>query len=263
VNSLLARLERTERILRVGADDDEGLDGLRSFCTSHNARLVLDDSLPAGRCRVVVDDDVVATDDLSNVQAYLSGPGESTAPARRSPVVEAVVGSESAIRAASTREMVRVSREVERRAWRTGGGTLRSGFQTLSAMARSEETRERYERLAEVGVDVTIYGEPDVSLEDVGFAVQPDYEGTLRDYWFVLYDGDGRPPRAAALVCEQTAPGEYTGYWTRDSTVVADCFVAAAVEHPDLLGDVPAAVERLREDAADDGLDVPNADAEQ
>jgi DICT domain-containing protein len=274
VKSVLARLARTERVVRVGTDggedvgeageavEDDGLRALRSFCTSHNARLVFEDSLPAGRCRVVVDDEVVATDDLADVRAYLSAPGATNAPARRSPVIDAVVGSESAVRAASTAEMVRVSREVERRAWRTSGGTLRAGFQRLSTMARSGTTRDRYERLVEAGVDVTVYGVPDVSVDDAGFEVRPDPDGSLRDYWFVLYDGDGRPPRAAALVCEQTDSDEFSGYWTRDASVVADCFVAAAVEHPDLLGGVPGAVERLRENPVGVGVDADAASAE-
>jgi hypothetical protein len=275
VKSLLARLARTERVVRVGTDavgeeggagsgepDDDGLRALRSFCTSHNARLVFDDSLPADRCRVVVDDEVVATDDLAHVRSYLSAPGSTNASARRSPVLDAVVGSESAVRAASTDRMVRVSREVERRAWRTGGGTLRAGFQRLSTMRRSEETRDRYERLVEVGVDVTVYGVPDVTLDDTGFEVRPDPDGRLGDYWFVLYDGDGRPPRAAALVCEQTGPDAFTGYWTRDAAVVADCFAAAAAEHSELFGSVPDAVERLRDAPAGGRVDADPASAE-
>lgn len=153
-------------------------------------------------------------------------------------------------RGLSVTEMVRVSRDYERRALREGAGTLHAGFQQLSQIAGSERTMETYAALVDAGVDVYVYGYPDARVEDAPFTVVEDRQQELERYWFLLYDGGGNPHRTAALVSEECvterpagsaagAPGgtggSYDSYFTTDPEVVADLFDLADEDHGDLL----------------------------
>lgn len=153
-------------------------------------------------------------------------------------------------RALSVTEMVRVSRNYERRALREGAGTLHAGFQQLSSVAASERTVETYAALVEAGVDVYVYGYPDTELTDAPFTVVEDPERELERYWFLLYDGGGNPHRTAALVSEECGTeeptredvesagepaGNYDSYFTTDPGVVEDLFDLAAAEHGGIL----------------------------
>lgn len=148
-------------------------------------------------------------------------------------------------------EMVRVSRDFERRALREGSGTLHAGFQQLSQIFDSERTRKLYTALANNGVDVYVYGCPNATLEDVPFTVVADEDRELDQYWFLLYDGGGNPHRKAALVSEECVPddrhpvpngatpetvsnGSYDSYFTTDPEIVDELFERAG-EHSDLL----------------------------
>lgn len=148
-------------------------------------------------------------------------------------------------------EMVRLSRDFERRALREGSGELHAGFQQLSQIAHSDRTVEMYTALSEEGVDVSVYGAPDVPLEDVPFTVVEDEDGELEHHWFLLYDGDGNPDRKAALVSEEChaedgsvvpsvadaadrPAGDYDSYFTTDPATVDELFELAGDEH-DLL----------------------------
>lgn len=155
----------------------------------------------------------------------------------------------------SIEEMVRISREFERRAWRTGGGALHAGFQLLSAVADSERTRAAYRRLVESGVDVTVYGYPDCSLDDVPFSVVEDDDRALDAYWFLFYDGNGEPTRKSALISEECPEYEesehgdggqttqqavrrdrtYDSYWTTDAATVDRLYELAREDHPSIL----------------------------
>jgi len=145
-------------------------------------------------------------------------------------------------------EMVRLSRDFERQALREGSGELHAGFQHLSQIANSAQTVEMYTALADEGVDVFVYGAPDVSLEDVPFTVVEDEDGELERHWFLLYDGDGNPDRKAALVSEECptedgslvspvaesadrSAGDYDSYFTTDPATVDELFDLAGDEH--------------------------------
>ena len=145
-------------------------------------------------------------------------------------------------------EMVRLSRDFERQALREGAGELHAGFQQLSQIANSDRTVEMYTALAEAGVDASVYGAPDATLEDIPFTVVEDELGELERHWFLLYDGDGNPDRKAALVSEecptedgslvstvadatdQTA-GDYDSYFTTDPATVDELFELARDEY--------------------------------
>jgi hypothetical protein len=164
----------------------------------------------------------------------------------------AALSSEVRVKPALTvTEMIRISRDFERRALREGSGELHAGFQQLSQIANSDRTVEMYTALADEGVDVSVYGVPDVSLDDVPFAVVEDEHGELEQHWFLLYDGDGNPDRKAALVSEECPTedgslvptveasadrlaGEYDSYFTTDPATVDELFELAGDEY-DLL----------------------------
>lgn len=151
----------------------------------------------------------------------------------------------------SVQQMVRISRDFERRALREGAGQLHAGFQHLSQVADSTRTMEMYTALAREGVDVRVYGYPDATLEDVPFTVVEDAAGDLEQYWFLLYDGGGNPHRKAALVSEECPPSggrvptatadtgaagtSYDSFFTTDPETVDDLFELAREAHGDLL----------------------------
>ncbi|WP_136715928.1 DICT sensory domain-containing protein [Halorientalis salina] len=154
--------------------------------------------------------------------------------------------------AQSVKEMVRISREFERRALREGGGELHAGFQRLSQIANSERTMEMYTTLANEGVDVRVYGYPDTTLNAVPFTVVEDDHRELEQHWFLLYDGNDDPQRKAALVSEErldesraasSAPsaessepaGVYDSAFTTDPETVDELFTLARDNYPDLL----------------------------
>jgi len=136
---------------------------------------------------------------------------------------------------ATRQRLVGVSRQFEERALRCGGGRLRVGFQHLSVLADSPRTRDVYDRLASNGVDVSVHGYPDADVSDVPYDVVPDTDGRFRDYWFVLYDGDGDPDSRAVLVALERDDGTYDGYWSVDSSVVDAAFDIVRDEYPALL----------------------------
>lgn len=146
------------------------------------------------------------------------------------------VDDDVAVSPETTRErMVTISRNFERRALREGTGTLYAGFQNLSVLTQSPRTRSVYERLADAGVDVTVYGYPDSELEAPGFDVVPDTDEQFRDYWFLLYDGGSNPARKATLVSKEQDPSLYDAFWTEDEETVDDLFALAQDTYPELL----------------------------
>lgn len=140
----------------------------------------------------------------------------------------------------SVEEMVRVSREFERRALREGGGELHAGFQGLSQIANSERTMEMYKTLANKGLNVYVYGYPDTTLNAVPFTVIEDDKRELVQHWFLLYDGNDNPQRKAALVSEETQAASagpsaestrpesvYDSFFTTDPETVDELFTLA------------------------------------
>jgi hypothetical protein len=131
----------------------------------------------------------------------------------------------------SRQKMIGISRSFERRALREGGGRLVSGFQTLATLRKSDRTHSVYTRLANAGVDVTVCGTPDEQLEEPPFDVFEDTEEQYREYWFLLYDGNGNDSRKAALVSEEQQPSMYDSFWTDDPATVDDLFALARSEY--------------------------------
>lgn len=152
----------------------------------------------------------------------------------------------------SVEEMVRISREFERRALREGAGKLHAGFQHLSHFANSNRTMEMYRELANKGVDVCVYGYPDTTVHAEPFTVVEDDQRELDQHWFLLYDGDDNPQRKAALVSverpeetqvassepgsKNTGPkGVYDSFFTTNPETVDELFTLARDNYSHLL----------------------------
>ncbi|WP_340100773.1 hypothetical protein [Salinibaculum salinum] len=135
----------------------------------------------------------------------------------------------------SRTKMVGISRTFERRALRERGGRLVAGFQTLSTITGSERTRAVYDRLANSGVSVTVCGYPDATIEDPPFEIFEDTDERFREYWFLLYDGNGNDSRKAALVSREQDPSLYDSFWTDNPETVDQLFALGSAEYPELL----------------------------
>ena len=116
--------------------------------------------------------------------------------------------------------MVRISRLVERRALDVGEGTLHAGFQRLSRVEDELGTRELYERIARTDVDVHMYGRPSRVPNREWYTIHAGETPELAESWFVVFDGGGREGTMGALVSEETAPEEYSGFWTYQPDLV-------------------------------------------
>ena len=116
------------------------------------------------------------------------------------------------------RQMLAAAREIEDRAYRRLRGTLRTGFQRLSALRHQERV---YEALAtETDLDVHVYGRPDWDPEVPGATVHEADDGEIGAFWFVVFDGGGDDERACALVAEERDSGGFHGFWTYDPETV-------------------------------------------
>lgn len=117
--------------------------------------------------------------------------------------------------------LIHISRHIERMALETGSGTLHAGFQYLSRIHDERGTDKAYDKLSDTDVDVHVYGVPDWNHAPQEMSVHPG-EDELEQAWFVVHDGNGADGRKAALVCIETGPNTYDGFWTFRPPVVDD-----------------------------------------
>lgn len=121
--------------------------------------------------------------------------------------------------------LIEISRFIEARALRAGTGTLRSGFQRLSRIEDERGTAAVYERLADAGLSVHVYGVPDAEPPSPLNVHAADAE-ELRRSWFVVYRDPAASHRDAALLAvlerSDNGPNEWRGFWTYDPERVAE-----------------------------------------
>lgn len=120
--------------------------------------------------------------------------------------------------------LIIVSRYIEQRAWEAGSGTLHSAFQQLSRIDDEIGTDETYAELAETDVDVHVYGVDDGCSPELDVTVRTGTGPEYRNGWFVVFDPDERAPPDAigtALVCLETEPRVWEGFWTTEPDRVA------------------------------------------
>lgn len=117
------------------------------------------------------------------------------------------------------RQLLAAAREVEDRAWRVGTGTLRVGFQALSAMRAQVPV---YARLgASTDLDVHVYGGQDWAPPSIPNAtVHAESGGEIGSFWFLVFDGGGERTNACALIAEERTADRYYGFWTYDVGLV-------------------------------------------
>lgn len=128
-----------------------------------------------------------------------------------------------------------LSRELARRAARRGGGTYLGGVQWLSSLADTDaNARTLHRRLANAGVEVTVCGVPDHSLDAAGlpFDVVEDSGGAFEEYWFSLYDGATADTSKGLVVARQRLDGGFEGYWSYDPDTVDRAFARLPDRHP-------------------------------
>ncbi|PSP93317.1 hypothetical protein BRC91_10235 [Halobacteriales archaeon QS_4_62_28] len=146
---------------------------------------------------------------------------------RRGPdVLEALHERVFGARGVEKQFLIDASTAIEMTAWQTGGGTLIAGFQYLSRYWESPRSRRVMHRIADAGVDVHIYGVPDVvpNADHQNVTVHPDSSTEVEESWFVTYDGDGRSDRTGTLVVRETDPTVYEGFWTYEPSISRDVF---------------------------------------
>jgi len=124
--------------------------------------------------------------------------------------------------------LIIVSRYIEQRAWKAGSGTLRSAFQRLSRIDDEIGTTEVYTELAATDVETHVYGVDAGTTVDLDLTVHTGTDTEYRDAWFVVYEpgssaahADGEASRPLALLCLETEPRIWDGFWTGDPTQVA------------------------------------------
>ena len=112
--------------------------------------------------------------------------------------------------------LIIISRVIERIAAEHGDGTLRASFQRLSRIDDERGTRSVYERVADTGVDVHVYGVGDV--DDLSISPITVHTGTTYPYrssWFVVFTPpDGTDGDHAALLALEDEPNVWDGFWT-------------------------------------------------
>lgn len=116
--------------------------------------------------------------------------------------------------------LIDISRLVEEEALDVGRGTLYTGFQRLDRIDDEYGTSRIYERIAASLVDTHLFGQSGDVPDAGSHTLHTEPDGELVVAWFVVFDGGGNDDRKVALVCEETDPGTYRGFWTRRPDLV-------------------------------------------
>lgn len=215
---------REKRLTVFDPPSDAVVTELREYFSSQQVRIDVgesDSSLAGYAVLSDADDDaVLAAVDLADL-ADLDGPvtagvGETRA---FSPLLEHL--DDATFTSYDPEQILAATREMEDRAWRTGTGELHAGFQRTAALRAQKGV---YEDLARKRLDIHVYCVPAPDVPAVeGVTIHLEDTPEIRRSWFVVYDGDGDPNHACALLAEERGdPDERTfyGFWTYDPTVV-------------------------------------------
>ncbi|SDM46240.1 Diguanylate Cyclase and Two-component system sensory domain-containing protein [Halogranum gelatinilyticum] len=217
-------------------DRSVDLEPIRSLLSAHGIQLSVVETAaatPPGFCVLYDDEGVLATTTLAELDQYTEL--EASLAGDTVPSVLSAVDPETTILfEESIPKLASISRELEAIAWRDGGGRLVVGFQELSTFRKQSRTQEVYDELVRAGLDVTVCGYPDVTVDDSLVSIYEDHEKQFADYWFVLFDGS---ERKGALIARETEPDTFTGLWTRNGPVVEELFAMLESRYPELLED--------------------------
>lgn len=127
--------------------------------------------------------------------------------------------------------MLAAAREIEERAWRTGTGTLYTGFQTEAALSAQTDVYERLGSHHDLSVVVFLREDWDTPLENV--TVVSNVAMELGVFWFVIFDG-GSDGQQCALLAEEREPGSFYGFWTYERDLVDElvAYLESTYRHP-------------------------------
>lgn len=234
ISSLSDLLERVEssgqRLTLFDPDPRVDLGDVRAFFERHKVTVDTAETPATGPRNFAVlhrNGDYAAAASVPELRDAIVLDGIETAPTAGSAgerLLESLDAHAFGADGASVREMIRISRSVERTAWRVGTGALHAGFQRLSRVSDERRTRRVYERVADRGVDVHLYGVPDHETPlDERFTVHGDDGEEIAASWFVFLDGESE---RRGLVCEERGDRTYSGFWTFDAGLVG-----VAVDH--------------------------------
>jgi DICT domain-containing protein len=205
---------------------EDDYERLREYFQRHNVAVRTADlstETPANVALLHQESDVFATSTIQELQTAISVEtvdADDLTPAVEPAVLDHVHRNEYAVENGTKLELVRISRLIETQALETGDGALHTGFQRLDRLEDEFHTRELHEAIAQSGVTVHLYGQPGEVPNEEWYTIHASEDEELADSWFVVYDGAGRDARKGALVCEETAPARYTGFWTYQPRIV-------------------------------------------
>jgi hypothetical protein len=233
LDSLLDRVRESRKQFLAYADDPAD-DDFQTLFGSHGVR-VERRPLPSEHVDpflVVENDDgefagAIAIDDLESLlEPPVHPPNESDAVSDGYRILFELF-EETVFSAMNRSELVAVSREIEDRAARADGGTLRACFQRYSAFAGQIE---QYRWLgARPNLDVHVHAVADETVPSLpGVEYHTDPAGALERYWALAFEGDGSPAETTALVARQDGD-TYDGFWTDDPQLTREVASRVAI----------------------------------
>lgn len=118
------------------------------------------------------------------------------------------------------RQLLAISREIESRAWRVGGGTLQVGFQRAAAL---EAIVPVYTRLAaESALEVHVYVDDDWDRPAIpNVTIHADAGSEIGSFWFLVFDGGGDHLWTSGLLAKERDDATFEGLWVEDTRLVA------------------------------------------
>lgn len=228
---------RRELVVVNADEDDERVAELRTYFDRYNvvvSTTFRDESLPDAFLLLTDGEECLAAIDVDTLYEYLVEPLEtdtfvhwSRDDPRLSSAVQTFLTNldENVYRVEQETKLplISISRTIEQRAGRGNAGTVHTGVQRLSRLRDERETWDTYVRLADRDVDVNLYGVPDWRPPATdSMTVFADEDGDcVGEFWFVVYETDGRDV-GGALLAHEVEPGTYTGFWTFRPELVSD-----------------------------------------
>ncbi|MFB6243402.1 MAG: DICT sensory domain-containing protein [Halobaculum sp.] len=211
---------REKRLTVFDPPDDEVVEQLREYFESQTVRIEVGttDSDLSGYAVLSdsdAEDEVLAAVDLR----HFGEPGEPDDVSPFAPIIEHLDGT--TFTSYDLRQMMAATREVEDRAWRKGTGTLHAGFQHTGAIRQQTDV---YADLAGKDLDIHAYCTPGPDVPEIdGVTVHQEDSEEIGRSWFVVFDGDGDPMDACALLAEERGDTDerlFYGFWTYDPDIV-------------------------------------------
>ncbi|WP_232701488.1 DICT sensory domain-containing protein [Halobacterium wangiae] len=225
LRGVIDQVRGREKTLTVYTDPETAIvSDLRAYFASQNVVVVEADADDRPEYAVLSDgEEYLAAVGIDALRALTDGSARTVGEdVSYSPLLEHL--DRTTFTSYSHHQMVQASREIEDRAWRANDGRLHAGFQHLS---KFRPQRETYTNLSRGGLDVHVYGTPDVDVAaPSGVTVHREDSLEIAATWFVVFDGGGDDHQASALLAEERHDGGYYGVWTYDAALVEEALDA-------------------------------------